>query len=83
MNKAPKDKRDLKRWAHVIKKKSSWAVLKHMASRASKIYDSKAEAVKNARKLKSSGYDIIIHKKDGSVEKWETSNPVKTSDAVN
>jgi len=75
MNKA-KDKSHSKKIAHVIKRESNWAVYKDGATRASKIYDSKAEAVKNARKLKISGHDVAIHRKDGSVEKLEASSSV-------
>jgi hypothetical protein len=60
--------------AHIIKRGSGWAIKKEGALRATKIYSSKEEAIKDARKLKSYGLDLIIHKKDGSIEKWEKSN---------
>ena len=60
---------DIKR-AHVIKRGSGWAVKKQGAERAIRIYTTKAEAVKGAEKLKSSGHDIIVHRQDGSIEKW-------------
>ena len=28
-------------------------------------------AIKNARKLIEQGHDVIVHKKDGSIQKWE------------
>ena len=56
---------------HVIKRKDRWAVRKHGASRASKIYHSKEEAVRGAQKLKGKGYDLVIHKIDGSIQRWE------------
>ncbi len=59
------------RRVHVIKRKDRWAVRKHGASRASKIYHSKEEAVRGAQKLKGKGYDLVIHKKDGSIQRWE------------
>jgi len=75
MNKV-KERGHLKKIAHVIKRESNWAVYKDGATRASKIYDSKAEAVKNARKLKISGHDVVIHRKDGSVERLEASSSI-------
>lgn len=38
-------------------------------TRASKIYSTKDAAVKGARKT-SKGQDVVVHKKDGSIEKW-------------
>ncbi|MCK4763487.1 MAG: DUF2188 domain-containing protein [Candidatus Aminicenantes bacterium] len=60
-----------KKIAHVIKRGKRWAIVKHNAGRASKIYELKEEAIKNARKLKKTGHDVVIHKWDGTVEKWE------------
>lgn len=56
--------------AHVIKRESGWAVKKQGSERAIKIYDTKAEAVKGAEKLKNKGHDIIVHRQDGSIEQW-------------
>ena len=56
---------------HIISRKDGWAVKKEGASRASKIYKKKDSAVNNAQKLKKSGHDVIIHKKDGTIQKWE------------
>ena len=58
---------------HVIKRQDRWAVRKHGAGRVSKIYQSKEEAVKSAKKLKRKGCDLVIHKKDGSIQRWEES----------
>ncbi len=54
---------------HVISRKGGWAVKKEGSSRASKIYTTKNAAVKGARKT-SKGHDVVVHKKDGSIEKW-------------
>lgn len=59
--------------AHIVKRETGWAVKKEGASRAVKLYSTKDEAVKGAQKLKKSGSDLVIHKKDGSIEKWEKS----------
>ena len=57
---------------HIISRKDEWAIKKEGASRASKIYQKKETAIKQAQKLRKTGYDVIVHKKDGSVQKWET-----------
>ena len=59
---------------HVVKRDSGWAVKKEGSKKASKIHDTKEEAIKDARKSKKSGSDVVIHKKDGSIQKWEKSN---------
>ena len=58
---------------NVISRKDRWAVKKQGASRASKIYQKKQTAIKNAKKLRKTGHDVIVHKKDGSIQKWEKS----------
>ena len=59
--------------AHVVKRESGWAVKKEGAKRANRIYSTKEEAVRGAQKLKEKGSDIVIHKRDGSIEKWQKS----------
>lgn len=56
---------------HIISRKDGWAVKKEGTSRASKIYQKKDRAVNDAQKLKNSGHDVIIHKRDGTIQKWE------------
>jgi hypothetical protein len=55
---------------HVISRSGGWAVKKEGNTKASKIYSTKDAAVKGASKS-SKGRDIIVHKKDGSIEKWQ------------
>lgn len=57
--------------AHVMKRGEGWAIKKHGAGRAIKIYSRKAAAVKNALKLIPLGLDVVIHHKDGTIQKWE------------
>ena len=57
---------------HVISRNGGWAVKKEGNARASKIYRTKDAAVKGAAKS-SKGHDVIVHKKDGSIEKWQRS----------
>jgi len=61
---------------HVISRQSGWAVKKEGNTKASKLFDKKEAAVEGARKL-SKGHDVIVHKKDGSIQRWE--RPEKNS----
>ncbi len=63
---------------HVIKRDEGWAIKKEGASRATRIYKSKREAVEGAREFKKSGYDVVIHNEDGSIQRWEKSKKKKT-----
>ena len=56
---------------HIISRKDEWAIKKEGASRVSKIYQEKETAIKQAQKLRKNRYDVIVHKKDGSIERWE------------
>ena len=58
---------------HIISRDNGWAVKKEGASRASRIYENKETAVENAKKLRRTGHDVVVHKKDGSIQKWEKS----------
>ncbi len=62
---SPKNQR-----VHVISRKDGWAVKKEGNTKASKLFDKKEAAVEGARKL-SKGHDVIVHKKDGSIQRWE------------
>ena len=55
---------------HVIKRRNGWAVRKHGAQRAIKVFKLKDEAIKEAMTYRKSGYTVVVHKKDASVEKW-------------
>jgi len=59
--------------AHIISRDKGWAIKKEGLSRASQVHQSKEAALKSAQKLKKSGLDIIVHRKDGSIERWEKS----------
>ena len=58
---------------HVIKRDNQWAVKREGATRASGIYETKDAAEKAARDFKAFNKHIIVHKRDGSIEKWITS----------
>lgn len=56
---------------HVVKRDKGWAVKKEGALRASKVHRTKEDAVRDAQKEKSKGSDIVIHRQDGSIQRWE------------
>lgn len=58
---------------HVVKRDSGWAVKKEGSQRATKVYKTKEQAVKGAEKSRKSGNDVVIHKKDGSIQQWKKS----------
>jgi len=58
---------------HIISRKQDWAVKKEGTSRASKIYSNKYTAIKSAEKLRSTGHDVVVHKKDGTIQEWKKS----------
>lgn len=55
---------------HVVKRDSGWAVKKEGTKRATKVYTTKEQAVKGTEKARKSGSDVVIHKRDGSIQKW-------------
>jgi hypothetical protein len=58
---------------HIIKRDSGWALRKEGNLKATKIFGTKEDARQHSQSYRKKGYDIIIHKKDGSIEKWERS----------
>jgi hypothetical protein len=58
---------------HIIKRDTGWAVKREGASKASKVYSTKEKAIRGTNNLSKSGHDVIIHKRDGSIEKWKSS----------
>jgi hypothetical protein len=59
---------------HIIKRESGWAVRKEGNQKASKIFDTKDGAWQHSQTFRQKGHDVIIHKTDGSIEKWEKAN---------
>lgn len=55
---------------HIISRDRGWAV-KEGNSKASRVLHTKGAAIRNAQKLKRQGYDIVIHRRDGSIQRWE------------
>ncbi|MGD0216272.1 MAG: DUF2188 domain-containing protein [Desulfobaccales bacterium] len=57
--------------AHIISRDDGWAIKIEGNIKATKIYQKKDSAIKGARKLVEQGHDVIVHKKDGSIQNWE------------
>lgn len=55
---------------HIVKRDEGWAVKKQGTQRASKIYKTKEDAKTGTKVLREKGHDVIIHKRDGSIEEW-------------
>lgn len=54
---------------HVRARDDGWAVVKEGADRATRVLDTKAEAVEVAREIASNqGSKLVIHRQDGSVQ---------------
>ena len=57
---------------HIISRyNGGWAILKQGASRALKVYPTKEDAVIGSYPFMQLGYDLVIHRKDGSVEQFK------------
>ncbi len=56
---------------HVISREKGWAVKREGTARAQRVFISKNAAINEARKSKKNGFDVIIHKSNGTVAKWE------------
>jgi hypothetical protein len=57
--------------AHIIARDQGWAIKKEGSTRASSLHQDKNAAINGAKKLKQQGHDIVVHKKDGSIQRWE------------
>lgn len=55
---------------HVIARQEGWAIKQEGQSRTSKIYSTKEAAVRNASQVGMKG-EVIVHKKDGSIQSWK------------
>ena len=61
------------KWVHVISHQGRWAVVREGTRRADRIFTSKVDAINRARSFVEAGKatDVIVHKKDGTIESWE------------
>jgi uncharacterized protein YdaT len=55
---------------HVISRKDGWAIKKEGNPKASEIYSTKDAAVKDAKKFASKGHDVVVHRRDGTIQEW-------------
>ncbi len=55
---------------HIIKRLGGWVVKKEGAERATRRFSTKEEAISSAIEYRSKGHDLVIHRRDGTVEKW-------------
>ena len=56
---------------HIIKRGEGWAVKKEGNQIASRVFKSKTEAVKDSQIYSSRGFDVVVHRADGTIEKWD------------
>ena len=56
---------------HVTKRGEGWAVKREGSQKAAKVHRTKEEAKQDAQKYREKGNDLIIHKEDGTIEKWQ------------
>ena len=58
---------------HVVSHKDGWAVKKEGSNRASGVFEKKITAVNRAKNLAKKGpqKDVVIHKKDGTIQEWD------------
>lgn len=69
---------------HVISQKSKWAVILEGSQKAYRIYSTKQGAVNSAKHLVKNGIkqEIIIHNKDGSIERQVKPTTISDDKAV-
>jgi hypothetical protein len=56
---------------HIISRGDGWAIKKEGNTKATKIYQNKDSAIKGAQNFIEQGHDVIVHKRDGSIQAWE------------
>ena len=56
---------------HIISRDKGWAIKKEGNSKASRVLGTKAEAIRDAQRFKRQGSDVIIHRRDGSIQRWD------------
>ena len=58
---------------HIISRGQLWATKREDRAKASRIYPTKEGALHEANRLKKRGFVVVVHKRDGSVESFDTS----------
>lgn len=54
---------------HVVPTMDGWSVKREGASRASRVFKTKQEALTGANSIKQKS-SIVVHKRDGTIEQW-------------
>ena len=76
--------KDYRHRKHIIKCGKGWALKVVEGNKiADKIYLDRNEAIKDAQDDRIKGYDIVIHRADGSVEKWQKAKKVNGKTIIN
>jgi len=58
---------------HVVPRQEGWAVKKSGATRASKVFDTQADAIKYARgQAKKESGELYVHRKDGTIREKDS-----------
>lgn len=55
---------------HIIKRDDGWVLKRDGAKRAYRWFNTKEEAIDLAKNYRSRGYDVVVHRTDGTVERW-------------
>ena len=55
---------------HIISRGTKWALTREDTDRALRVLATKADALREAKPHRAAGYDIVVHHRDGTVEKW-------------
>lgn len=56
---------------HVIKRRDGWVIRKEGSKRATKRFDTKKAALDGSQRYLKAGNDVIVHRKNGTIEKWQ------------
>ncbi len=53
---------------HIIKRSDGWVVKREGAERAYRWFNTKEEAIDLAKSYQGRGFDVVVHRTDGTVE---------------
>ena len=67
---------------HIISRGNRWALIRERTDRALRVLDTKAAAIYHAMPYLATGYDIVVHHRDGTVEGYDTDLVRKVTRAV-
>ena len=64
---------------HIISRGNRWALIRERTDRALRVLDTKAAAIYHAMPYLATGYDIVVHHRDGTVEERLPATPPPVS----